>query len=244
MARILPFTILLHIAAVTALHIASLGSSFAAGPGLHQNYARILADKLGATLTDLSVSGSTLLSMGSQISRLPSSADIITVTSGGNDLGYIGGLAMDSRGGGLAGGAGGSILSESALVGRFNDDLAKIHERAPKAKIYLVEYLTILGPDVRPGSSVPFNAARVEHHRKVAATLQGATEKAAEGKAWVEVVPVAEASQKHGIGSAQPWVNGASGGSSDGVAWHPNRAGMTAIANMLYERIKGTASKI
>lgn len=230
--------IALQIASALALQTANLGSSFAAGPGLRQNYAHILASKLSATLSDVSVSGSTLANMGSQIARVPSNSDIVTVTSGGNDLGYIGGLTMDSLGGGLGGAGGGGMVSESTLVGRFNDDLAKIHAKAPKAKVYLVEYITILGTDVRPGQNVPFNAARVEHHRQVAATLQRAYAKAAEGKDWIERVPVAEASQAHGIGSAQPWVNGAKGSTGNGVAWHPTAAGMKAIADMLYERIK------
>jgi lysophospholipase L1-like esterase len=239
--RIIIWFIAVQITGAMALQMASLGSSFAAGPGLRQNYAHILANKLGATLEDLSVSGSTLLNMGSQITRIRGNTEILTVTSGGNDLGYIGGLTKDSLGGGVGdvGGAGGSPISESALLGRFNEDLAKIHEKAPKAKVYLVEYLTILGPDVQPGANVPFNAKRVEHHRLVAATLQRATAKAAEGKDWVKRIPVAEASQKHGIGSLQPWVNGPKGVPEDGVGWHPNSAGMRAIAEMLYHAIKG-----
>jgi lysophospholipase L1-like esterase len=223
------------IANAVALQMASLGSSFAAGLGLpaSSNYAHLVASKLGATLSDLSVSGSTLLSMGSQIPRIPSKTDIVTVTSGGNDIGYIGGLLTDSMG--LGGFGGGSSLSLEQLTERFNNALAQIHSTAPKAKVYLVEYLTILGSDVVPGSNVPFNAARVEIHRATAATLQKATMMAAEGKDWVERIPVAQTSQAHGIGSAEPWVNG-----NRGIgAWHPNAAGMKAVADMLYERIKG-----
>jgi hypothetical protein len=227
--------IALLIANSVALQMASLGSSFAAGLGLPAtaNYAHLVASNLGATLSDLSASGSTLLSMNSQITRIPSNTDIVTVTSGGNDIGYIGGLMTDSMG--LGGFGGGSSLSTAQLIERFNDALAKIHNKAPKAKVYLVEYLTILGPDVIPDSNVPFNAARVEYHRSVAATLQKATMTAAEGKDWVERIPVAEASQAHGIGSTEPWVNG-----NRGVgAWHPNAAGMKAVADILFGRIKG-----
>jgi lysophospholipase L1-like esterase len=212
----------------TALQIASLGSSFAAGPGLRENYAHMLASKLHANLTDLSVSGSTLLSMSSQISKLPKTADIVTVTSGGNDLNYIGGL--------VSGATGKNSLSESHLLQRFNDALTNIHKLSPKATVYLVEYLTILGPDVQPGKSVSMNAAAVEYHRGVATMLQKATAKAAEGKDWVKDVPVAKLSEGHGLGAPEPWVNGGktNGG---GAAWHPNAAGMKAIANMLCEII-------
>jgi lysophospholipase L1-like esterase len=240
--------IALHVLSAAALQMASLGSSFAAGPGLPTggNYARLLAAKIHANISDLSVSGSTLLSMSSQIDRLPRNADIITITSGGNDLGYIGGLAGDSMGGSARPGAASvrgrsadmASISEQQLVGRFNDALAKVRTKAPKAKVYLVEYLTILGPDTKPGVNVPFNQARVEHHRGVAATLQRATAMAADGKDWVERVPVAHASQSHGIGSPETWVNGNKAGKDGGVAWHPTATGMKAIAQMLYDRIE------
>jgi len=228
--------IALQILCTMALQIASLGSSFAAGPGLSENYAKILSKKLHADLSDLSASGSTLLSMSSQISRLPKSADVVTITSGGNDLNYVGGLTLGT--------AMGSSVSETQLVGRFNDALARIHTIAPKAKVYLVEYLTILGPDVKPGSTVSFSAAQVESHRAVAATLQKATAKAAEGKDWVREVPVAKLSEGHGLGSKEPWVNGRSIGAGGGAPWHPNAAGMKAIADMLYEEIKGKEPKM
>jgi hypothetical protein len=213
-----------------ALHIASLGSSYAAGPGVRKNYAKVLSEKLGAQLTDLSVSGTTLLSMASQINRIPRDVDIVTVTSGGNDLNYVGGLTL--------GFSMSSSVSEQALTGRFNDALAKIHAKAPKATIYVAEYLTMLGPDVKPGSTVSFSASQVESHRRVFNTLLKATQAAATGKDYVRDVPVARLSQGHGLGSREPWVNGnrVSGG---GAIWHPNQAGMTAIAGMIYDMIKG-----
>jgi len=51
-------------------------------------------------------------------------------------------------------------------------------------------------------------------------------------------VPVAKASEKHGVGSREPWVNGAKGRTGDGVAWHPNKAGMRAVAGMLIELVR------
>ncbi|KAJ6137826.1 hypothetical protein N7471_004312 [Penicillium samsonianum] len=103
------------------LKIASLGSSFAAGPDIPpqiepraalrsgQNYPHLLAQHLNADLTDLSVSGATLLNITvdpqstpfnvtfpPQISNLPEDANIITVTAGGNDINYIGGMIADA----------------------------------------------------------------------------------------------------------------------------------------------------
>lgn len=232
--------ILLLFSAASALQMTSLGSSYAAGPGLKpdQKYSRIAAAALNANLTDLAVSGSTLISMASQIAKIPSDAEIISITSGGNDLGYIGGLMADSMGAGPKA----PSISEEELVKRWNDDLAKIHTAAPKAKVFLVEYLTILGPDVRPNIDVPFNASRIEYHRGVATILLNGTRTAASGKDWLSLVSVAENSVGHGIGSAEPWVNGKSVGTQGGTAWHPNVPGMKAVADRLVETIKSTGA--
>ena len=102
------------------LHIAQIGSSFAAGPGIPPvanaaagrsgaNFASLLRQRLAASrgdavrLTDLSVSGATLQQLASepqdsfppQASQLPADADVVLVLGGGNDVGYIGGLFED-----------------------------------------------------------------------------------------------------------------------------------------------------
>jgi hypothetical protein len=230
----------LHIACASSSQIAGLGSSYAFGPGIptNGNYAHILAQKLSANLTDLSVSGSTLLGMiSSQIPKIPSTTNIVTITSGGNDLGYVGGLGAASAGMGFTP----PIVTGDQLLGRWNDALAKIHALVPNAKVYVIEYLTILGPDAEPGTSaVPFNATRVEYERGVAATLKSATDKAVLGKeSWVTIVPAADASVAHGIGSQTPWANGNVVGSQGGVQWHPNALGHKNIAEMLFTLIQG-----
>ncbi|KAK5636545.1 hypothetical protein RRF57_012257 [Xylaria bambusicola] len=101
------------------LRIASLGSSFAAGPTLQPveddsagrsaaNYAHIVASRVGGRLTDLSVCGATLLHLldtpqyaggrrfAPQIEDLPSDSDVVLVLGGGNDIGYIGGIFQDT----------------------------------------------------------------------------------------------------------------------------------------------------
>ncbi|KAI1312450.1 SGNH hydrolase-type esterase domain-containing protein [Xylaria venustula] len=101
------------------LRIASLGSSFAAGPTIvpvedHSagrsgaNYAHLVASRVGGTLTDLSVCGATLLHLlntpqnaggkqfAPQIDDLPADSDVVLVLGGGNDIGYIGGIFEDT----------------------------------------------------------------------------------------------------------------------------------------------------
>ncbi|KAI0514859.1 SGNH hydrolase-type esterase domain-containing protein [Xylaria bambusicola] len=101
------------------LRIASLGSSFAAGPAIQPeedhsagrsalNYAHIVASRVGGRLTDLSVCGATLLHLldtpqyaggrrfAPQIEDLPPDCDVVLVLGGGNDIGYIGGIFQDT----------------------------------------------------------------------------------------------------------------------------------------------------
>lgn len=162
------------------LQLIALGSSFAAGPGIEpledsiagrssRNYAHQLASKLGAELTDLTVSGATLLNVlnekqycgkqifDPQLDHLPSDADIITLTCGGNDIGYIGCLTQDSLMSHL-GQVGSSapsrpmapFLDLQQLTSRLLAVLDKIHDVAPHARVFLVEYLSVIGNDTRP----------------------------------------------------------------------------------------------
>ncbi|KAI2635527.1 SGNH hydrolase-type esterase domain-containing protein [Xylaria nigripes] len=101
------------------LRIASLGSSFAAGPSIlpienssagrsGANYAHLVAERVGGHLTDLSVCRATLLHLldtpqdiggtqfPPQIDALPADSDVVLVLGGGNDIGYIYGLYEDT----------------------------------------------------------------------------------------------------------------------------------------------------
>ncbi|KAI0409564.1 SGNH hydrolase-type esterase domain-containing protein [Xylaria palmicola] len=102
-----------------SLRIASLGSSFAAGPTIAPvedasagrsgaNYAHLVARRVDGVLADLSVCGATLLHLldtpqhaggkqfPPQVDSLPADSDVVLVLGGGNDIGYIGGLFEDT----------------------------------------------------------------------------------------------------------------------------------------------------
>ncbi|KAL7628807.1 hypothetical protein AAE478_000322 [Parahypoxylon ruwenzoriense] len=265
------------------LRIANLGSSFAAGPAIPPvvdevagrsgaNYACLVAQRIGggseAALTDLTVCGATLLNLltdpqdwngrvfAPQIEGMPTSADVVFVLGGGNDIGYIGGLFDDSFKASWLGllvkqyrslrGAPRLLrdpdrdeLSLDWLVERYGGVLDAIHAKAPDAQVLVVEYLTMLGPDVRPGVDVPFSAERVEYHKAVCARLLEATSKAVEGReAWCHVVSVGAPSESHAIGSAEPWVWGFTWGQfREGTAYHPRAEGMKAVADIIYKKL-------
>ncbi|KAJ5898242.1 hypothetical protein N7504_008530 [Penicillium tannophilum] len=273
------------------LRIASLGSSFAAGPGIPpqieplsaarsgQNYPHLLAKELDADLTDLSVSGATLLNITvdpqtapfgndifpPQIQSVPEDADIITVTAGGNDIGYIGNMMQDAASATLLGSIAVTVirgvksiasmfsqstvqttttLSPEELAERLGDTLDKIHARAPKARIYMVEYVAVLGPSTKPRIDIPFDQEKIDHHSQVASTLQNAFAVATATRSdWCERVPIHELSLKHALGSDEPWVGGFDLTSvmQKGPVLHPNLDGMKAVAGILLETIrKGT----
>ncbi|KAI5240665.1 SGNH hydrolase [Aureobasidium subglaciale] len=258
--------------------IVNLGSSFSAGPGIAPqinkaasrsgaNYAHLLAERLNADLTDLSVSGCTLLNItespqvaggqtfAPQIEGVPEDADIVLILGGGNDMSYIGGLFMEhtwlisayslmSRLKGTPLPDMSRPADEEEVIKRYGKALDAIHAKAPKARVIVVEYLSLLGPDTKPITDVPFDAERLKHHQAVATRLQRATSKSVESRAeWCELVPMAELSQGHAIGSKEPWVFGCTAMEQlTGRTWyHPNDEGMKAVAKVLYERIAKTS---
>ncbi|KAK4542459.1 hypothetical protein LTR36_006711 [Oleoguttula mirabilis] len=264
------------------LKITALGSSFAAGPSIDpiidtpagrsgRNYSHQLALELGATLTDLTVSGATLLNVlhepqapvfgkgdvfPPQLEGLQPDTDIVTLTAGGNDLLYSFGMLQES----LASYAPGPLwyllqmlqrwmtarlaveaLDLQQLTDRFIAVLDAVHARAPAAKVYLVQYLSVFGEDSRPGPGIPLTWQQIGYHRRRAVVLDRAYEAAAAARSnFTELVPAAELSQGHEVGTAEPWMLGFRLGMLwKGVApYHPNVAGHTAVAEELCRRIR------
>jgi hypothetical protein len=169
-------------------------------------------------------------------------------------LGYIGDLCLDSLRGYVVGrGVLGlyewfwpdamvkNVMSEEELTALYVEVLDKIHARSPKAKVFVVEYLTLLGDDVRPMVDVPLTAEQIAHHKEIAEKLQRATSKAAEArKEWCECVPMHQLSREHGIGSKEPWVESFGLGllAKRKAPYHPNAVGHIMVADILYEKLK------
>jgi len=262
------------------MQITSLGSSFAAGPSIPPqvdaaarrsgaNYPSLLAAALGAKLTDLSSSGATLLNvlnepqqtllatLSPKLSLLPEDSDIVTITAGGNDMGYSAGmigeaaqLTIDDREllGAMMEGMG---LKKEGVVGsvgweevrdRFVRIIDAIKARAPKARIFLVEYLSVFGADSKVAVDQPLAAERVDVYRGMAGELSRAYREAAEQRAeGVEVVGVAAMSEGHALGSGEPWMTGYTKEMlmSGGAPFHPNALGHRAVAGELVRRVSG-----
>jgi lysophospholipase L1-like esterase len=266
---------------MTVLHIAALGSSFAAGPGIEpivdttarrssNNYAHLTAAALDAKLTDLTSSGATLLNVLSgpqafwlarslvpQLDLLPPDVDIVTLTAGGNDLGYSKGMIFDAyraslRESPVLGWAlkATGLTEKHAQIGdvtfgqvkqRFLEIFDRIHAVAPKATIYLVQYLDVFGPDTEVQPDQPLDKERCQFYRDIAKDLaQTYRDAAALRKDFVELVEMSEISKGHELGSKEPWVTGFTSGMmfTGQVPYHPNAVGHAAVAHELERRIR------
>ena len=242
----------------------ALGSSMAAGPGIRpsadgapfragrsaRNYAHLVAEKLGLDLVDVTYSGATTANILTdaqhgtppQAEALYGSEDLVTVTIGGNDVGYVpllmaAGLPRIVRSVPLLGGVLREMVDPTArdralvVVAESLKEVGRtLRQRSPRAKVLFVDYLTLLPPT---GSARPLSDVDVALGRRVADTLERLTGEAAAatGCEWVRV---ADASRDHHAWSADPWTM------KPGLPFpgrpaplHPNAEGMRAVADLV-----------
>ena len=247
-------------AAAEASYVA-MGSSFAAGPGLKpyaadapkrcgrstSNFANQLAARRGLSLTDVSCSAATseavLQAWGdipAQIDAVTPATRLVTITIGGNDVGYIGNLMALSCNTLLVQGRVttaqcpvSKAVTEadfSAMDRSMRAISAAIQARAPKARLVFVDYLTVLPPS---GScaATPLTAAQADQARAVSARVQAITAEVARDVGAL-LVAASRLSLAHDACSAEPWVWGYPA-AAGGMPYHPNALGMAALATAL-----------
>ena len=167
-----------------------------------------------------------------RVELVPADTKLITITSAGNDINYIGAIGSNTDRTGP---------NTADMIQRYKTTINALKAKAPDAKIVLVEYVSLIGNAALAGpvDGVPFGLDRAAYYKGFADELAQITEQAAAGEANVWVIDVAAQSMSHGVGDADPWANGADGPRAsgdrddDGGGWHPNRRGMRAIAGML-----------
>lgn len=243
----------------------AMGSSFGAGPGLQprvagsprgagrstMNYAHLLADSAGFVLTDVTFSGATTTGLlmadarghAAQVGAVTSGTALVTITAGGNDIGYLGALTLSSLPGvvrrlpalrrRVAEATEPSTMDArfAALRESLRMLVAGIRERSPLAIIVLVDYLTILPLDDTPITGRP-DAATADWARETARRLSETFRSVAEAEGC-EFLPVAAASRDHHAWADEPWTRRFHYSLRGGAPYHPNAAGMRAVAGML-----------
>ncbi len=167
----------------------------------------------------------------------------MTITIGGNDVGYVPllmGAALPSLIRKLPSIR--ELLDRGAredALGEVSDKLhavgAAVRQRSPLARVIFVDYLTLL-PE--PGAPAPpLSVAHADLGRFVAERLEDATAAAA-AATGCEVVRAGQASRQHHPWSADPWTVGAGWP----VPWrpapfHPTAVGMSAVAELIVGQI-------
>ena len=250
----------------------AIGSSFAAGPGLtppaadrpakarqsRRNYPHLLAQRYELDLVDVTSSGATVedilrspqFGQPAQIVAVTAQTDLVTVTVGGNDVGYIPSLIAASLPAWIsrmpvlgdrlrratAPSRAGNRLSRTAdSVGQV---LTAIRDSAPDARIVCADYLTVLPPTYR--HDLPFDEPAFHALTELAADLNAALALASSAH-QVDLVTASQHSIDHHAWSDQPWTSGWTGlrrGARS--AFHPNIDGMTAVTDMITERLAST----
>ncbi|WP_264063821.1 SGNH/GDSL hydrolase family protein [Mycolicibacterium hippocampi] len=250
---------------MSAKRYVALGSSMAAGPGIQprvagspraagrsaRNYPHLVARSLSLDLVDVTYSGATTAHVLTesqrgappQVDALDGTETLVTVTIGGNDVGYVpmlfaAGLPGFAQSVPFLGARLRELLDPTArdrALAEVGESLVEVgravRHRAPHATVVFVDYLTLLPP---PGvAAPPLRDADVALGRRVATTLERLTADAA-AQTGCGVVGAAEASRDHHAWSAQPWTTR--------FGWpvprhpaplHPNADGMRAVADMV-----------
>jgi lysophospholipase L1-like esterase len=228
-----------------------------------RNYAHLLADRLSARLVDLTVSGATTANIldtpqritdeiiyPPQADGVPADTDVVTITAGGNDLEFAGAmiyaawlrLQPDSPAVAMLSSMfpDGIRLPTDRAVEQATVGLARVVERtrlkAPSARVMLVDYLTVLSE--ASGPATPFSDEELRQFLIIQDAIRQVFADAST-RTQTELVLASSLSAGHALGSPDPWVqpfHQVLAPAQLGSSFHPNEAGMTAIAAEL-ERV-------
>jgi lysophospholipase L1-like esterase len=247
------------------LRYVALGSSLAAGVGIRPpaagaprragrsagNYPHLVAAALRLDLVDVTYSGATTANVLTdaqhgappQASALDGSEALVTVTIGGNDVGYVpllvaAGLPRAARLLPLLGGRLRDLLDGRARDRALTDLAESLREvgrtlrtRAPQARVVFVDYLTLLPPAGMPAP--PLCDADAALGRRVADTLERLTAEAA-ADTGCGLVRAGQTSRAHHAWSQEPWTTKLTFPLPGRPApLHPNAAGMHAVADLV-----------
>jgi lysophospholipase L1-like esterase len=226
------------------------GAPFGSGRSA-RNYAHLVAEQLNVDLVDVTFSGATTAHLLAerqrgarpQIEALDGTEELVTVTIGGNDVGYVpllmaASLPALARRLPLLGDRLRELFDRDArdqALDVVGDSLhavgTAVRRRAPRARVVFVDYLTLLPPAGLPAA--PLSVEHADLGRYVSARLEDATAAAARATGC-ELVRAGLASRDHHGWSTTPWAAAAGWP----LPWrpapfHPNAAGMRAVADLI-----------
>ncbi|AYG05375.1 SGNH/GDSL hydrolase family protein [Gryllotalpicola protaetiae] len=242
----------------------AMGSSFAAGPGImprtprspraagrsERNYAHLLAARLGLRLDDRTFSGATVAQIAGvavgqrrppQVEAVGGATRLVTITAGGNDLGFLPRLTFASLPAPLRLPRWRRRVAELGDPRAVDDafdalgsDLAALCQtirRRSDAVIVLTDYLTIL-PFEPERDVAPMPVEIRDWGQGVAARLSGVIAAVAESEGAI-FTALADASRDHHAWAPSPWTSRFHLSLRGGAPYHPNAAGMEAAARLV-----------
>jgi lysophospholipase L1-like esterase len=233
----------------------ALGDSYSAGVGTYApvddcyrspyGYPVLLATALGVALNYRSCSGAkTGDVLAEQVGSLSGDTDYVTITIGGNDIGFTQVLTECAKPF-WWGDCDGAIdqaraLTTGVLPGRLDAVYSAVTNGAPRARFVVAGYprifngqdcnaLTFFSPaeETRLNSAADLLSSTIAHR----ATAHGAT-----------YVDVRSAFTGHAVCDDTEWINGLSWPVDE--SYHPNRAGNVAYANLIGPRLTGQTVRV
>lgn len=215
------------------------------------NYAHLVARAFQLDLCDVTFSGATtpdLLGAGrhhqpAQIEAVTAQTRLVTITGGGNDIDYIPALINASLPGPLphlprVRRRIEKAIDPTTMDARINllqehltDLVQQVRQRAPDAPILIVDYLTILPADLSLIGAKP-DAATARWALDAASRMSETFARVADLNGC-EMIPAGRQSKQHHAWSDAPWTRRFGISRGRGAPYHPNRAGMQAVADLI-----------
>ncbi|MFJ5984152.1 SGNH/GDSL hydrolase family protein [Lentzea sp. NPDC092896] len=221
----------------------ALGDSYASGAGAgsyvdgscrrSSNAYPALQGKEFPSFKFVACSGATTKSLKSQLRAPTPATTLVTITIGGNDLGFADVLTTCT----LSGDNACAKRVEKAreftrdeLPARLDATYSAVKVAAPNAELVVLGY---------PRLFTPTDDCRTLSVRKRASLNDAADELSgvvaeAAGRAGAQYVDVREAFADHGVCADEPWINALVSPTAD--SYHPNRAGQVAYFKALTSR--------
>ena len=223
----------------------ALGDSYASGYGAPPDttpcgrsesaYPVQLDGRMRIALDDFAAcAGATTLTLvsGGQLEALDARTRLVTLTIGGNDIGWSSAVAA-CLGGTDAQCAGTIALVRNAITfalpGRLNSVYAQIATHATNAHVVVTGYPRLFSPE--NGDYYGASVAEQQALNDGADLLNGVIASAAAAHGF-QFVDVTRRFVGHGANSPAPWINGPGDG-----AFHPNRHGYQAYTAALTSQI-------
>jgi lysophospholipase L1-like esterase len=223
------------------------------------NYPRQLAARLKLKLIDRSCGGATTadilgtgpLGLPAQIEGVTADARLVTVTIGGNDVRYMVGFGVavcrahpdpaHLQAGKPCADPPGFDLNQAfaATETSLKAIAVQVRQRAPKARLVFVDYVTVL-PATGTCASVAISAPDADELRARADRLARLTAQIAAG-AHADIVKASRLTTGHDACAPDAWVEGLVQGQTPAgrarVSFHPTLPAMTAIAGALEQTL-------